>query len=609
MQIVILGCGYLAYNIYNHFKDKCHCTVYGYKSSFSYLVENFIETDIFKLDENTFKDAIVIDCISLINNTETDENKLIFVKNKYEAFLKKLKLSYLYINFSSGGTIYGDSEKLLNENDPINPQSIYAKSKALIENLIVASGIDYLILRLSNPYGGHIQRERNQGVIPIIIRSILLNKEFKLRNDLSSTRDYLHMDDLLIFLQKLIENNLKNQIINLSYGKSFSLNQIINFCEKYCEAKLNYNTEINFDYQMHSRIDNLKLIKLTDYFPKIDLAQGILKEVKRIKKELEPSFSILIPVYNISTYLKKCLDSILAQDYHNYEVIMVDDGSTDESGAICKNYDDNYANFHYYYKENKGLADTRNYGIQKAKNDYIIFIDGDDYIASNYLSSVKEVINMYNADLIIFDFIQEYTDNSKEYIKIDLKTDAQIDPLKDNLLIKAKNCVWNKVYHRRLLKNCIYGPWRYYEDLSETYNIILEASNIHYLNKALYYYLVNRSGNITTSFNDNVYDIFLSLNKLINYYKERKVYEKFYDQIEHLSLINIMECLKKLRNVELLKAFKFINTSFKFINENFPNYRSAKISPYIQKNDKLYLNKYKLMIYLVLRKIIRRNNA
>ena len=112
-------------------------------------------------------------------------------------------------------------------------------------------------------------------------------------------------------------------------------------------------------------------------------------------------YSIVVPIYNVEKYLEKCLDSIKNQTYQNFEVIMVNDGSTDNSNKIMKKFElDN--RFKSYYKENGGLSDARNFGIIKAKGDYLILIDGDDYIEDDLLFQINKELQGKKYDIIRF---------------------------------------------------------------------------------------------------------------------------------------------------------------------------------------------------------------
>lgn len=108
----------------------------------------------------------------------------------------------------------------------------------------------------------------------------------------------------------------------------------------------------------------------------------------------------IIPVYNVEKYIEQCVESILGQDYDKREIVLVDDGSTDTSGSICDVYAAKYENVIVIHKENGGLSDARNVGLAKATGDYILFVDADDFIEKNSLSSIVEIVNANSVDAV-----------------------------------------------------------------------------------------------------------------------------------------------------------------------------------------------------------------
>ena len=126
-------------------------------------------------------------------------------------------------------------------------------------------------------------------------------------------------------------------------------------------------------------------------------------------------FSIVIPVYNVAPYLRECVDSVLAQNSTDYEIILVDDGSTDNSPAICDEYAEKYSQIKVIHKTNGGLSDARNFGIKKAQGDYLMFLDSDDFWnRENVLLDLHNIIKENNPDLIIHELSSFY--NSEKII-------------------------------------------------------------------------------------------------------------------------------------------------------------------------------------------------
>ncbi|VLS06370.1 glycosyl transferase [Streptococcus pneumoniae] len=111
--------------------------------------------------------------------------------------------------------------------------------------------------------------------------------------------------------------------------------------------------------------------------------------------------SVIVPVYNVEPFISSCLDSLSKQIYQNFEVLLVNDGSTDNSGAICREYADRDSRFHYFEKENAGVADARNFGIERSKGDYITFVDSDDWVTEEYLSILIETLKEQHSEIVV----------------------------------------------------------------------------------------------------------------------------------------------------------------------------------------------------------------
>lgn len=292
MKIVILGCGYLGFNVNHILKNKYECEVWGLQSYYSSMIDNFKEIDVFnveKLKDVDLTDRIIIDCVSLVSNTEKDENILGIVKEKYQSLFDVLKEKNIkrYIMLSSGGTIYGDSYKPISETHKLNPKSVYARSKYILEEMIKESGLNYLILRPTNPYGGIFEPGKTQGVISILIRKSLLEETFNLWIEDESVRDYIYITDFVNAIYELIKHDVNNDVFNISSSEGKSLKEVIKTVEKNTNKKIDIvSTNIDIP-KIHSIVlSNKKLIEKTDYKPKISFNQGVKKEVERIRKEL-----------------------------------------------------------------------------------------------------------------------------------------------------------------------------------------------------------------------------------------------------------------------------------------------------------------------------------
>ncbi len=293
MRIKILGCGYLGFNINEVLKTSFDCEILGLKNYYSDKTNNFRELDLFNKENllnEDFDDCIIIDCISLVSNTENNLDKLNFVKEKYEILFNVLKNKNIkrFIMLSSGGTIYGDCYEPINESHPLNPQSVYAKSKYMLENMLKSTGIDYLILRPTNPYGGIFEPNKTQGVIDILVKSALENKKFYLWADESSVRDYIYIDDFTNAIKKLIDFDINNEIINISSKSGTSIKEVIKYVEHYSGKKIEIEkSNINVPIIKSIVLSNDKLKKLTDFNINFDIKKGIELEVLKLKEDLK----------------------------------------------------------------------------------------------------------------------------------------------------------------------------------------------------------------------------------------------------------------------------------------------------------------------------------
>lgn len=318
--------------------------------------------------------------------------------------------------------------------------------------------------------------------------------------------------------------------------------------------------------------------------------------------------SIVVPIYNIENYLDKCLDSVINQSFKDFECILVIDGSKDNSYKIAEKYAALDDRFIVKYKENGGLSDARNFGMEKTKGKYIYFLDGDDYLCLNAMEKCVNKLDETDADMVIFDVIQHnIEDNTTEIIKNNFDENKLYSLQEDStLLIKLLNAAWNKMYKKELfIKNDIIYPFGYYyEDLGTTYRLLLKCNKIAFINEPLYNYLADRPGNITSTFNMNAYHVLDMVKINLDYYKLNGVYEKYYEELKYLGGINILENLKKTRNVsDVAMVDKYIDVCFYVIKREWPEFPKCKYNILRQKNDWVYAYKNILKLYLKTRNL------
>jgi glycosyltransferase involved in cell wall biosynthesis len=233
--------------------------------------------------------------------------------------------------------------------------------------------------------------------------------------------------------------------------------------------------------------------------------------------------SIIVPVYNVADYLPKCLDSLLAQDLpqNEYEIVVVNDGSTDNSGEIAQQYADKYPNITLTHQANQGLSGARNAGIKQAKGEYIQFVDSDDYLENDVLSGLIKQIEKDDLDVLRFKYQNVRINNaSKEYeIFQPYKSDSFLFDDYSSSVTNGNSFLKERfgtacyavmfIIRKSILDNCIFKQGIYFEDTEWTPRMILRSQRIASTDTIVYNYLM-REGSIT---------------KAINRDKQRKVVE------------------------------------------------------------------------------------
>ena len=216
-------------------------------------------------------------------------------------------------------------------------------------------------------------------------------------------------------------------------------------------------------------------------------------------------FSIIVPIYNAKNYIHKCIDSILSQKSKDYELLLVDDGSTDGSSSICDEYAETSHQIRVIHKKNGGVVSARAIGIKEAKGEYILYVDADDWVAENWLEKISEQIYSVpeKPDIVVFGSIGIYNDrqathiiNTPEGFYDRSRLEAEIFPrlisdkikyIEDAVILPAP---WNKAYKRELLEKyrCYDETITIGEDNAFVFECFLNAQSIVVCKDILYYY-------------------------------------------------------------------------------------------------------------------------
>jgi glycosyltransferase involved in cell wall biosynthesis len=320
-----------------------------------------------------------------------------------------------------------------------------------------------------------------------------------------------------------------------------------------------------------------------------------------------PEISVVVPVYNVRDYLRKNIESILAQTFTDYELILVNDGSKDDSLSILREYEQKDPRITVIDKPNGGLSDARNAGMAIASGKYIQFIDSDDFVEPQLLEKCRQKLEETGADMVIFDIYQYFLATGKKEIIANTYDASGVYSIRTNpeLIVSIQNCAWNKMYKLSLFKdNDIIYPWGcYYEDLGTTYRLLARCDKVAFINEPLYDYLQDRPGNITHQFNFSVYHVLDMVKLTLDDYKNLGIYETYYEELKCLGARNILECLKKTRNVNDKKMTeKFVQVCFWYIKNNWPEFPKCRYPILREKNDWIYANEKILRLYLAYRR-------
>lgn len=276
----------------------------------------------------------------------------------------------------------------------------------------------------------------------------------------------------------------------------------------------------------------------------LDLANFTISFPFKIMKaggcKLNQKVSVVVPIYKVEQYLSRCVKSILEQTYTNLEVILVNDGSPDYCGTIAENYAISDKRVKVYHKENGGLSDARNYGMQFVTGEYTLFVDSDDWLDRNMVKELLRISDEFQADVVQSAFYYAYDDHllfdNKVYnqkaspVVLDNKS-LMYELVRNNIV---KNFAWGKLYKTRLIKDIPFKKGVLFEDVFWAHQVMSKVKTFVCLNNALYYYY-QREDSIVSTYTPRNLDIIKGL-------KERHSFiETFYEELSEESYIVILK--------------------------------------------------------------------
>ena len=239
-------------------------------------------------------------------------------------------------------------------------------------------------------------------------------------------------------------------------------------------------------------------------------------------KNKEPLISIVVPIYNVADFLPRCLDSIFAQTYKTLEIILVDDGSTDDSGKLCDAYKKKDRRIVVIHKKNGGLSDARNAGTKAAKGEYISFVDPDDYIDSDYVAYLYRSISKNDSDISACGHTSIYPETNSE-IKSSSRTSLELnshDAINAILCQKYNGfgvSAWAKLYRTDLARKNLFPKGRLFEDTATIYKLVDGARRIQLDLDSKYNYIMRSGSIVNAEFDSRKLDIIRSTEEMCDY--------------------------------------------------------------------------------------------
>jgi len=271
--------------------------------------------------------------------------------------------------------------------------------------------------------------------------------------------------------------------------------------------------------------------------------------------------SIIIPVYNTEKYLEQCINSAINQTYTNTEILIINDGSTDDSEKIILKYVNKDKRIKYFKKEKTGCGDTRNHGINNSKGNYIYFMDSDDYIDKTLIEKLHDNIKPNDSFCGFVDIYMDFDGEIRHYER----------NLEDQIYLKLPS-VCTRLYNKKFIDeaNIRFSDAIIGEDLEFNCKLILHNNNCTYIKEALYYYRVHNTSTFHNKKTDKL-AILKAINNIEEYAKTNNKKEQFY---EYLEFINICHILRAIKNIISQDNFdkSDVEKALNYLNKNYPKW-------------------------------------
>ena len=249
-----------------------------------------------------------------------------------------------------------------------------------------------------------------------------------------------------------------------------------------------------------------------------------------------PEISVIVPVYKVEAYINRCVDSVLAQSFTDFELILVDDGSPDNCGAICDEYAVKDERVHVIHQNNGGLSAARNAGIEWAfansNSQWFSFIDSDDWVHPQYLEHLYHGVKETGMRISSCGYLK-----IAEYVTGDIITKSPVKiPVSDDYVREGNKIVayaWGRLYDRSLWEHLRFPAGRLWEDVATIYRVLFSVNVIAQVDEKLYYYFINQDGIVNRTWRPNRMDEFVSYEEQLQFFSQNTTHTKVYQAIQN----------------------------------------------------------------------------
>lgn len=502
-----------------------------------YNAEKYLEQCLNSIQNQTYKNFEVI----LVNDGSMDHSESIcmdFVKvdTRFKYFTKENGGASSARNFGLDN-VTGDYITFIDADDWVDENHLEVLINNIKENnsdMAVSSikkfdnvsNFEFRVYSKQEKYllnYNKLNREEFLVILPKLIHAsnsykIAVSKLFKkeLVTDVRFDESIIYGEDLDFFFK------LYNKVNSISYVDEVTY--IYRLHDERSSSKfgqLHMEQELAIYKKMYERIEELGLPTIhyvntlrnlldyrKDYLENRVLFNEYLEFLEKIEKKItypKDLISIIVPIYNVSPYLQLCLESIEKQTYSHFEVLLINDGSRDNSKDICLEYAERDYRFKYIEQQNAGLSAARNTGILNAKGEFLTFIDGDDLIESNYLEELYYTSLKNDSEIVVGSFKEFNEEDNNYYIHVfDYREEHYINrELIENIAQIERRGIefetsWGILFHRRLFENVLFPVGKNIEDTRTNYKLYMESCKTSYIHKDIYIYRIRKGSLINT---------------------------------------------------------------------------------------------------------------